>query len=59
MTFVISQSVQIERDSSNDIRGLNHLSKPYGPLPNILNAQKLAEAYLHDVATTYRINRPC
>jgi hypothetical protein len=56
LTFTISQSVQIERDPTNGVRGLNHLGKPYGPLPNILNAQELAVAYLHDVATVYGID---
>ena len=56
LTFIISQSVQVERDPTDGVRGLNHLGKPYGPLPNILNAQKLAEAYLHDVASIYGID---
>src|SRR6267378_1706896 len=56
LTFTISQSVQIERDPTNGVRGLNHLGKPYGPVPNILNAQELAVAYLHDVATIYGID---
>jgi len=56
LTFTISQSVQIERDPTNGVRGLNHLGKPYGPVPNILNAQELAVAYLHDVASIYGID---
>ncbi len=56
MAFIISKSVYIERDSSGAVRGLNHLGQPYGPLAAVLNARKLGEAYLHDVAAYYGID---
>jgi hypothetical protein len=56
MAFVLSPSVQIERDAAGRVRGLDHLGQPYGPLALILNEPALAEAYLHDVAATYGIN---
>jgi zinc metalloprotease ZmpB len=56
MAFAMSPAVQIERDASGVVRGLYHLGKPYGPLAGVLNAQKLAETYLHDVVTIYGID---
>jgi len=56
VAFVLSPSVQIERDTAGRVRGLDHLGQPYGPLALILNEPALAEAYLHDVAATYGIN---
>ena len=46
MAFALSPAVQIERDPSGNVRSLNHLGQPYGPLTNVLNPQKLAESYL-------------
>jgi hypothetical protein len=56
MAFILSPAIQIERDRTGRVRGLNHLGQPYGPLANVLNAQRLAETYLHDVATIYGID---
>jgi zinc metalloprotease ZmpB len=56
MAFALSPAVQIERDPSGNVRSLNHGGQPYGPIPNVLNAQKLAETYLNDVAEIYGID---
>jgi hypothetical protein len=56
MPFTISPSVQVERDAGGNVRSLNHLGQPYGPLADVLNPQNLAAAYLHDVATIYGID---
>lgn len=56
MAFIMSPAVQIEHGPGGRIVGLNHLGQPYGPLTGVLNAQKLAEAYLHEVVTIYGID---
>src|ERR1700731_4717449 len=56
MPFTLTPAVQIERDQSGSVQGLYHGAQPYGPGLDILNAQKLAEAYLRDVASTYFID---
>jgi hypothetical protein len=56
MDFLLSPSVQIERDRSGNIRSLSHGAQPYGLELGILDAQKLAEAYLRDVAAIYDID---
>jgi zinc metalloprotease ZmpB len=56
MVIIISPSVQVERDSTGAVRGLNHLGQPYGPLANVLNPQKLAEVYVEDAAAIYGID---
>jgi hypothetical protein len=56
MAFTLTPAVQIERDANGNVRSLNHGGQAYGPVPNVLNAQKLAEAYLIDVAGIYGID---
>lgn len=56
MAFLLSPAVQIERDSTGGVRALNHLGQPYGPIASVLNAQTLADTYLLDVASIYRID---
>ncbi|HEV2175767.1 MAG TPA: hypothetical protein VGW33_00965 [Terriglobia bacterium] len=56
MAFTLTPAVQIERDADGNVRSLNHGGQPYGPLSNILNARKLAESYLNDVAGIYGID---
>ena len=56
MAFVMSPAVQIERGPGGRIISLNHPGQPYRPVAGVLNAQKLAEAYLHDVGTVYGID---
>jgi hypothetical protein len=56
MAFTLSPAVQVERDADGNVRSLNHGGQPYGPLANVLNARKLAESYLNDVAAVYGID---
>lgn len=56
MAFTLTPAVQIERDSKGNIRSLNHGGQPYGSIPNVLNVQRVAEAYLNDVAGIYGID---
>jgi hypothetical protein len=56
MVFAMSPAVQIERGPGGRVISLNHPGQPYGPLTGVLNAQKLAEAYLRDVVTIYGID---
>jgi zinc metalloprotease ZmpB len=56
MAFPLTPSVQIERDPTGRTRSLSHGGQPYGIELGILNAQKLAEAYLRDVADIYGID---
>jgi hypothetical protein len=56
MASSISPSVQIERDAGGAVRSLSHGGPRYGSLGNILNAQRLVEVYLRDVAAIYGID---
>jgi zinc metalloprotease ZmpB len=56
VAFSLSPAVEVERDISGAVRSLNHTGQPYGVGLPILNAQKLAESYLEDVASIYAID---
>jgi hypothetical protein len=56
MASSISPSVQIERDAGGAVPSLSHGGSRYGSLGNILNAQRLVEVYLRDVAAIYGID---
>ncbi|GLQ91273.1 hypothetical protein [Dyella acidisoli] len=56
MAFILSPAVQVERDSTGTVRGLMHLGQPYVASALVLNAQRLAEIYLQDVATIFSID---
>lgn len=56
MAFTLSPAVEVERDANGNVRSLNHGGQPYGPLANVFNVKKLAEAYLNDVAGIYGID---